>query len=156
MERLRLQLMTRELCHRLFRDWTNDESVYADMSSFRPFVYDEEAVNRYFDSRQDPSRIMFALMLSDEPIGEVQLKQIDRGRKECALSIHLQNDTVKNMGYGTKAEKMAVEYAFKELGMVAVNADTIIKNTRSQRVLEKAGFKFVKEEGLFRYYRIER
>lgn len=47
-------------------------------------------------------------------------------------------------------------YAFDELGLAAVNADTIIKNTHSQHVLEKAGFKFVKEDGNFKYYRIER
>ena len=51
---------------------------------------------------------------------------------------------------------MAVEYAFDELGMVAVNADTIMKNTRSQHVLEKVGFHCVGEDGAFQYYRIER
>ena len=40
--------------------------------------------------------------------------------------------------------------------MVAVNADTIIKNTRSQHVLEKVGFHYVREEGGFRYYRYVR
>ena len=156
MEQLTLRLMTRELCHTLFQQWENDESIYMDMDLFKPFVYDKEAVDRYFDSKQDLSRIMFAVMLSDRPIGEVQLKQIDRDNKECTLSIHLQNDAFKNKGYGTRAEQLAAAYAFNELGMKAVNADTVIKNTRSQRTLEKAGFHFVKEEGSFRYYRIER
>lgn len=35
---------------------------------------------------------------------------------------------------------MAVKTAFDELGMAAVNADTIRKNTRSQHVLERIGF----------------
>lgn len=51
---------------------------------------------------------------------------------------------------------MAVKIAFDELGMAAVNADTVMKNTRSQHVLEKAGFRFVGEDGTFKYYRIER
>lgn len=68
----------------------------------------------------------------------------------------MQNDTVKGRGFGTQAELMAVKYAFDELGMVAVNADTIIKNIRSQHVLEKVGFKFVRKDGDFKYYRIER
>ena len=33
---------------------------------------------------------------------------------------------------------------------------TVMKNTRSQHVLEKAGFRFVGEDGTFKYYRIER
>jgi len=118
--------MTKELCHKLYRDWENDAS-----------------------------RILFAIMLGDRPIGEVQLKQIDRRNRECTLSIHMQNDAVKGKGYGTWAERLAVRYAFDELGMAAVNADTVIKNVRSQHVLEKVGFKLIREDGDFRYYRID-
>ena len=50
---------------------------------------------------------------------------------------------------------MAVKTAFDEFGMAAVNADTIRKNTRSQHVLEKVGFRFVGEDETFKYYRIE-
>ena len=111
-----------------------------DMRLFRPYVYDEVAVNRYFDAKgQDASRRLFAIMLG-----------------ECTLSIHMQNDAVKGKGYGTQAERLAVKIAFDELGMAAVNADTVMKNTRSQHVLEKAGFRFVGEDGTFKYYRIER
>ena len=71
--------MTRELCHELYKHWTNDASIYMDMHLFQPYVYDESAVN----------------------------------------------------------------------------ADTIRKNTRSQHVLEKVGFRFVGEDEAFKYYRIE-
>ena len=68
----------------------------------------------------------------------------------------MQNDSVKGHGYGTLAEKLALKYAFEVLGMNAVNADTIIKNTRSGHVLEKVGFRFIEEKDGFRYYRCER
>lgn len=156
METIKLKKMTRELCHELFMGWKNDASIYMDMSLFKPFCYCEDSVNRYFDSKNEPSRIMFVITLGDRPIGELQLKQIDWEKAECTLSIHMQNDAVKGKGFGTQAELKAVKYAFDELGMAAVNADTIIKNTRSQHVLEKAGFKFIREDGNFKYYRIER
>ena len=95
-------------------------------------------------------------MLDDKSIGELQLKRIDWEKAECTLSIHMQNDTVKEKGYGTQTERMAVKYAFDELEMVAFNADTIMKNTRSQHVLEKVGFHLIGEDGTFKYYRIER
>lgn len=148
--------MTRELCHELFRNWENDPDIYMDMALFKPYQYDEAAVNRYFDAKQDPSRVLLAVMKDDAPIGEIQLKQIDRGRGECTLSIHMQNDAYKGRGYGTCAELLALQYAFETLGMAAVNADAVAKNTRSQHVLEKVGFRFVKEENGFRYYRCER
>ena len=156
MKTIELQKMTRELCHELYKGWSNDASIYTDMSLFKPYSYEKAAVDRYFDSKNETSRILFAIMLEDRPIGELQLKRIDREKAECTLSIHLQNDAVKGKGYGTQAERLAVKYAFEELGMRAVNADTILKNTRSQHVLEKAGFQPVGESGAFRYYRMER
>lgn len=156
MEQISLQLMTRELCHQIYKKWENDDSIYMDMGLFKTYVYDEEKVDKYFDAKQNPSRMLFAIMLGDNAIGELQLKQIDMKTKECTLSIHMQNDAAKGKGYGTRAEQLAIEYAFEKLGMKAVNADTVIKNIRSQHVLEKVGFQFVKEDGGFRFYRIER
>jgi RimJ/RimL family protein N-acetyltransferase len=130
--------------------------VYADPSEYRPYVYEPAAVDRYWEARQVPDRVMFAVTLSGEPIGEVQLKRIDRAAGECTLSIHLRSNDVKDRGYGTAAEKLALEYAFEELGMQAVNADALVKNTRSQRALVKAGFRFLQEADGFRYYRCTR
>ena len=156
MENISLCIMTRELCRELYKDWENDPAIYMDMDLFTAYEYNEKAVDKYFDSKQSPSRIHFAIMKGGKPIGELHLKQIDSEKKECVLSIHLQNDSVKGHGYGTLAEKLALKYAFDVLGMSAVNADTVIKNTRSQHVLEKVGFKFTEEKDGFRYYRCER
>ena len=156
MKEISLRVMTRELCHALFQGWENDPDIYMDMGRFTAYQYAEAAVDRYFDAKQEPSRVLLAIMKDGMPIGEIQLKQIDRERKECTLSIHMQNDAVKGKGYGTRAEQLAVQYAFDVLGMDAVNADTILKNKRSQHVLEKVGFQYMKEENGFRYYRVER
>jgi len=156
MEEISLRVMTRELCHRLFQGWENDPDIYADMGRFGAYHYNEAAVNRYFDAKQNDSRVMLAVMKDGAPIGEIQLKQIDREKGECILSIHMQNDAVKGRGFGTRAEQLAVRYAFDMLGLRAVNADTIVKNTRSQHVLEKVGFQYLKEEDGFRYYRLQR
>lgn len=156
MDEISLRILTRELCHRLYLEWENDPSIYMDMTLFSIYRYDENAVDKYFNAKQHPSRILFAIMKGEEPIGELQLKHINMTKKECSLSIHLQNDTVKGKGYGTYAEQLAIQYAFDVLGMVAVNADTLAKNTRSQRVLEKVGFRFVRQENGFNYYRYER
>lgn len=156
MKEISLCMMTRELCHELYQGWENDPAIYAEMDRFTAYQYDENAVNRYFESKQNSSRILFAIMKEGKPIGELQLKQIDRETKECTLSIHMQNDAVKGRGYGSCAEQLALQYASDVLGMVAVNADTILKNTRSQHVLEKVGFQYVREEDGFRYYRYVR
>lgn len=155
-EEISLCIMTRELCHALYQGWENDPAIYMDMDLFAPYKYDENKVDRYFESKQNPTRILFAILKDGKPIGELHLKQIDRLKKECTLSIHMQNDAVKGHGYGTEAERLALRYAFDVLGMDAVNADTVVKNARSQHVLEKIGFQFIREENGFKYYRYER
>ena len=156
MEEISLCVMTRALCHELFKGWANDPDIYIDMAQFTAYQYDEAAVDRYFDAKQNSSRVLLAIMKGNTPIGEIQLKQIDRERKECTLSIHMQNDAVKGRGYGTCAERLAVQYAFEMLDLEAVNADTIAKNKRSQHVLEKVGFQYIKEENGFKFYRFRR
>ena len=81
--------MTGELCHELYKSWENDPDIRIDMDLFTSYQYNENAVNRYFDSKQNSSRILFAIMRDGWPIGELQLKQIDLDGKECTLSIHM-------------------------------------------------------------------
>ncbi len=155
MTEITLAPMTRELFHALYRGFENDPDIYMNMQYYTQYAYNQEKVDERFDSLQTPERVVFAVMLDGAPIGEVQLKRINRERNDCTLSIHLQNDAVKNRGFGTQAEKQAVRYAFDVLKLDAVNADAVLKNTRSQHVLEKAGFMFTREDEMFRYYRIE-
>lgn len=68
----------------------------------------------------------------------------------------MQNDSVKNKGYGTAAERLAVEYAFFVLKMERVWAETLEKNKRSQHVLEKLGFRYQSGEKGYQKYVLER
>ena len=72
------------------------------------------------------------------------------------MSIVLKNASYKDRGIGTAAERLAVRYAFETLDLTTLYADTVRSNTRSQHVLEKAGFVRIREDPDFRYYRIER
>lgn len=148
-----LVLMTKALCRRYFQAFESDPDTYMDMRLFRPFRYSDARADAYFDRQREKRRIFFAILRDGEPVGEILLKDIDPASGECTLGVHLQNDSVKGQGIGTEAERLALAYAFSELGMRAVNADAVLKNTRSQHVLEKAGFQFQREEGIFRYYR---
>ena len=144
--------MTRPLCHEFYRGFENDPDTFMDMDRFAPYEYTPEKVDRYFEEQQSPDRIVFMIMERGVPVGEVKLKYIDHEAKQCSLGIHLQNDRVKNRGIGTAAERLALDYAFHVLGMETVNADAVLKNMRSQHVMEKVGFTFVRSDDTFRYY----
>ena len=152
--------MTRARMHELYRGFAFDPDTFMDMELFeeyRHYVYDPQKVDARFERRRaEGDNRYFAVMLCGRVIGEVGLRHIDAVEKECELSIHLQNDSVKNRGYGTQAERLAIRYAFDELGMERILANCIEKNTRSQHVLEKLGFAYAGEGDGFKKYRLER
>lgn len=156
MDKIVLYPMTRELCHQYYRKFENDPAIFTDMSLFGKYQYNRDKVDKYFDSQRKENRVVFIIVREDTPIGEIKLKDVDSVKRECSLGIHMLNDSVKGKGYGTYAERLALQHALDVLGMRAVNADTVKKNKRSQHVLEKVGFCYVGEDDIFKYYRYER
>ena len=148
--------MTREMCHSFYKNFRNDPAIFIDMSKFAEYVYTPEKVDRYFDENNIESRRLFAIMVDGKIVGECKLKYIDFDKRECSAGIHLLDDSVKEKGYGTEAERLLLRYAFEELDLIAVNADAVLKNTRSQHVMGKVGFQYVREDETFKYYRCER
>ena len=146
-----LKPMTRQMCHEFYREFQNDPAI----GHYYEYVYTPEIADRYFDNNSVADRKLFAIMVGNQIVGECKLKSIDLEKRECSMGIHLQNDAVKGKGYGTQAERLILQYAFEEMGMVAVNADAALKNTRSQHVLEKVGFRYTHEDDTFKYYRCE-
>jgi len=144
--------MSREMCHEFYRGFQNDPAI----GHYYEYVYTREIADRYFDANSTPDRRLFAIVAEGRIVGECKLKNIDWETRECSMGIHLQHDGVKGKGYGTQAERLILKHAFCTLGMDAVNADAALKNTRSQHVLEKAGFCYIREDATFKYYRCER
>ena len=154
-QKIHLQPMDRMLLHEYYKGFVMDTDLFMDMGSFREYGYAPERVDAYFDKLQSQKdRVDFLIMKDEKPIGEIALKHIDETARQCELSIHLQNDSVKNKGYGTQAERLILEYAFQTLGMTAVIADSVLKNKRSQHTLEKVGFQETGRDDTFVYYRI--
>jgi len=149
--------MTKELLHEFYRRYVPDPDILEDCDSCAPYIYDANQVDIEFqENAAIPGRMEFAILLDGAVIGSVGLKHINKEKKDCELMIHMTNDTVKNKGYGTRAEKFMVQYAFEELGMSTILADSVHKNTRSQHVLEKIGFIYIRDDETFRYYRLDK
>ena len=119
------------------------------------YCYDEEKVNQYIQRQIDLNRKVFAIMFGDEMVGELVIKNIEE-HKCATLGLAMKNTAYKDRGFGTKAEQLAIDYVFHELDIPILYADAILSNKRSQHVLEKVGFRLIKEEGDFKYYCIER
>lgn len=148
--------MTNELARQYFREFQYDPDIFMDMRQFRAYIYSDAAADAAYARQIKLGRVYLAVMRDGEPIGEVVLKNQDRQMRSCTLGVHLQNDSVKNQGYGTQAEILALMYAFDILEMDTVYADAILKNTRSQHVLQKVGFIETHCDETFRYYRCDK
>lgn len=153
---IRLCTMTQELCRAYYRKFSYDPDIFMDMSRFTQYMYSPEHADAHWLRQKDQERIHLAILLDDDIIGELVLKNIDKEAKTCTLGIHMVNDSVKNKGYGTQAERLALQHAFYDLEMDTVFADAILKNTRSQRVLQKVGFRMTGQDECFRYYRCDK
>ena len=146
---------TMESCHAFYQALVQDHVLFGDGESYQPYQYDPDAVDAFFLEReQQRDRMGFSVLLGDMVIGDVSLKHIDREKHCCELEICMINDSVKNQGYGTQAEQLAIQYAFEQMDMETVLADCLEKNTRSQHVLEKVGFELVSQSQGFRLYRM--
>ena len=95
-ENVSLIPMTKELCRQYYRDFEADPSIYMDMTCFRAYEYSDERADAYYKRQIEKNRVFLAVIFCKNPVGEIIFKDIDREKKECTLSIHLQNDKYKN------------------------------------------------------------
>lgn len=143
-----LKPYTRERCHELYKIYKPDP-----LMTYDAYAYDQAKMDRYYDSKvMDDSRRFFAIVHENMTIGEIQLKYIDYVNGHGILSIIIANDDYKNCGAGTAAINRMLLYAKESLKLRRVFADAIHRNTRSQNVLERIGFKFMREDEDLRYY----
>lgn len=153
---IRLRKMTKDLCRAYHQQFEFDPVMFLDTSSITTYHYTPEHADAYWKRQIDLNREHLAIMLDDRVIGDIVLKNFDRLKSCCTMGIHLVNDSVKDKGYGTKAEILALQHAFDELGVDTVFADALIKNKRSQHVLQKVGFTQTHADETFIYYRCDK
>lgn len=156
MKTITFKKITNEQCHQMLKKFENDPIMFSN-DDFTPFVYSFEKGEKYYQkSIGSKERIEMVIFADEEIIGSLVFKKINPSLRECDLGIHLCNDSFKNKGYGTEAEKLAIDYAFNTLNMRKIYADSLKKNLRSQHVLEKVGFIQISEDNDFIYYQIEK
>lgn len=145
--------MTDDMYHSFFKEFENDIDIYLNKDDYREYQYSKENVDKYIQRQRSLNRICLAVILDNEIVGEVKIYDIESNRS-AVLGIALKNTKYKGRGIGTKAETLAVDYVFNVLDIPELYAGSIITNTRSQRVLEKVGFKLIGESNDRKHYKI--
>ena len=142
-ENLRLRPIEREDIPRFVR-WFNDPDVRRHLLMYEPMSRAKE--ERWFEehlSRKD--EFLFAIEVKEGKdwvhIGNLGLHKIDWKNRVATFGIVIGEKTYWDRGYGTKAVRTALKYAFFELGVNRVELETFSFNRRAIRCFEKAGFR---------------
>lgn len=80
------------------------------------------------------------------PVGSVYFRDIDREKKEAEYGIFLGEDDAVGKGYGSETARLAVDYAFHEMGLDRLVLRVFTDNEAAVKSYEQAGF--VKESVL--------
>lgn len=110
--------------------WPPHESVEASMDILRELFVPSTA---WAIREKDTGRIVGHISLDDDKRRE------DVNSKEMGYNLAYD---CWGKGYMTEAAKAVMDYGFEEFGLVVMSICTGPDNKRSQRVIEKCGFKF--------------
>ena len=151
-ERLLMRPITRDDIDFIFelfkRSETNKYSEYPDLKTR------DEAVEMYesylkpgFD---DHFRVIIENKDTGTPMGTIGLYKYSENHRRAEMGYDLLKEYWGN-GYISEAVRAITNYGFNDLGLIRIEATVDQENSRSIRVLERAGFK---HEGtlLKRYY----
>ena len=145
---LKLIPMTSKLYHKEKINYVTDP-----MMCDTPYVYDRINAQKEYDKRvNDKNRRWFAIVKDTTVIGDVYFKNINLMSKSATLSIALTQDCYKGKGYSTSIIKKMIDYGINDLHLTSIYADAVLRNVRSQHVLEKVGFKYINEDNYLKYY----
>ena len=142
-EDIRLRTVEREDIPTFLR-WFNDPEVRSYLLMFEPMSKAKE--ERWFEARLDKDNdFLFGIEVPAgdgwQHIGNVGLHRVDWVNSNCIFGIVIGEQAFWGKGYGTKATRAALGFAFDSLNLHRVELEVFDFNPRAMRAYEKAGFR---------------
>ncbi|KXA95387.1 hypothetical protein AKJ65_01890 [candidate division MSBL1 archaeon SCGC-AAA259E19] len=143
-EKVRLRGIEKEDVDVLHEYMNNPEVTRYLDDHYRPHSRreEEEFIEDIMDNMKEGNEYHFGIeeKESGDLVGVVSLNDIQGRNKSAELGICIREDSW-NKGYGTEAEKLTVEYGFRELNLNSIHCRVFEFNERSKKVAKKVGFK---------------
>lgn len=105
--------------------------------------YTQDDIKKWIQFHNDhPNELLLVVedLNKGKIIGHVGLYEIDRIARKTEYGILIADDESRGKGYGTKATRLMVDYAFNVLGMHKVTAKILNENGPSISMFKKCGF----------------
>jgi len=139
-EHIYLAALEREHCRRLFEDWEYDfERVVEPLYIGKSY----EASDEWYEDiqkRLDHTIRLGIFLNGGLVVGSVALQEIDWRNRNCSLGMDIVKLDNRSQGYGKEACRLLLDYAFGNLGLERVSANTLATNLPAQKSLEGLGF----------------
>jgi len=136
-----LATLEKEHCKKLWDDFEYDfdmltEPLNIGHSSNKAEIWFDE-----IQRDQGKKHIRLGIFLLDGTvIGDIALQDIDWRNRSCSIGMGISKMEYRSKGYGTEAVRIILDYAFNNLGIERVTANTLEQNLAARRSLEKNGF----------------
>ena len=145
-ERLILRKLTADDAEKMFENWTNDEEVtkYLTWLPHRSIEVTREILEDWLDDYDDPKTVRFGIELKEnhDLFGEIDIVKFIDGNPVMGYA---SSRKYWGHGYMTEAAEAMVEHLFS-LGYKKILFEADVRNTGSNRVAEKLGFKVTHQE----------
>jgi RimJ/RimL family protein N-acetyltransferase len=146
------QVETRILLHRpvhSLQEWTTDIHRWLADDDTYPFsIYksNDEAIHEVIVERSEA--VHEVTSERSEHIGFLMLRRLGKPweKRVGEINFVIIDENYRELGYGTKAVKSALTWAFEEIGVDMVYLWTVSDNNAAIRCFEKSGFKFTDVE----------
>jgi RimJ/RimL family protein N-acetyltransferase len=121
----------------------NNRKVWDNITDVMPHPYSESDADDFISmAMTSDTEIIFAVEFSGELAGVIGLhRQKDVFRLTAEIGYWL-GEPFWNRGIATSAVRLATHYGITRLGLVRIYANVYDFNKSSQKVLEKAGYRF--------------
>jgi RimJ/RimL family protein N-acetyltransferase len=84
---------------------------------------------------------LFCVMANGRLVGTVGLHECDYFNRNARIGTLIFNPDTRGRGYGTKAIRLVIEYAFKKLDLRKVYVNLLADNQRRQSYFQRLGFR---------------
>lgn len=93
----------------------------------------------YASLSEKTDRLDLGIEYKGDLVGELVLNEWDEVMNSCNFRV-LMDPAFSNLGIGTRAMKLFIDYAFKDLGLHRIDLEVYAFNPRARRAYEKVGF----------------
>ena len=134
------------------REMINDPEIKKMTVGQCNYVTEEEHLKWFSNLKNEKNRLRFMIEIDRVTIGTIILENIDLSNKNASISIKIGKTDFKGKGYGTKALRLILKYAFDELDLHMIYANVLEYNEASKKLFEKCGFKIdgIKRDAVYR------